>query len=44
MFAHGQNSQLFEGNTVENVQIPKTIAKFWGIEDFGDPEGPPALG
>lgn len=43
VFAHGLHSQLFDGNTVENVQIPKTIAKFWGAEAFGDPEGPPAL-
>ena len=45
IFAFGQGSELFNGQTVENVQIPKTIAKLWGEDDFGDPtNGFPALG
>lgn len=44
VFVHGQGSGLFEGVTVENTQIPKTIAKMWGVEDFGDPATEPALG
>ena len=43
VFAYGQGSELFNGVTVENTQIPKTIAKMWGIEDFGDPATAPAL-
>lgn len=43
VFAYGQGSELFDGIAVENVQIPKTIAKFWGVADFGDPETPGAL-
>ena len=44
VFAHGEGSALFNDQTVENVQIPKTIAKFWGVDSFGDPAGFPALG
>ena len=43
VFAHGQGSALFDGRTVENVQIPKTIAKLWGVDEFGDPGLDPAL-
>ena len=43
MFAYGQGSEVFDGVTVENTQIPKTIAKLWGVEDFGDPATQPAL-
>lgn len=44
VFAFGQGSELFDGQTVENVQIPKTIAKLWGEAGFGDPAAYPALG
>ena len=45
VFAFGQGSEVFHNTTVENVQIPKTIAKLWGVADFGDPtNGFPALG
>ena len=44
VFAWGQGSELFNGQTVENTQIPKTIARMWGMEDFGDPNTEPALG
>lgn len=43
VFAYGQGSQVFHGQTVENTQIPKTIAKMWGVTDFGDPNALPAL-
>ena len=36
VFAYGVGAELFNGVTIENVQIPKTIAKFWGAENFGD--------
>lgn len=45
VFAFGQGSVVFHDVTIENVQIPKTIAKLWGVTDFGDPtNGFPALG
>ena len=44
VFAYGHGSELFDGQTVENVQIPKTIAMFWGIDGFGDANTQPALG
>ncbi len=44
VFAYGLGAEIFHGQTLENVQIPKTIAKMWGVEDFGDPDsGYPAL-
>ncbi len=36
VFAYGKGAELFDDKTVENVQIPKTIAKFWGVDGFGD--------
>ena len=36
IFAYGVGAEIFNEVTIENVQIPKTIAKFWGKEDFGD--------
>ncbi len=29
-------AELFNDLTIENTQIPKNIASFWGISDFGD--------
>ena len=43
VFAFGEGSAVFDSVTVENTQIPKTIAKLWGVADFGDPYGAPAL-
>ncbi len=44
VFAYGKEAELFNEKTVENVQIPKTIAKLWGVEDFGNTsDGFPAL-
>lgn len=34
VMAHGYRSECFTG-VIENVQIPKTIAKMWGAEKFG---------
>ncbi|MBE6577235.1 MAG: alkaline phosphatase [Ruminococcaceae bacterium] len=36
VFAHGDGAHLFNNVTIENVQIPKTIASFMGVDDFGD--------
>ena len=35
VFAYGQGAEVFHGVTVENIQIPKTIAKMWGVELTG---------
>lgn len=43
VFAYGAGISCFDGVTVENVQIAKTIAKLVGVSDFGDPDLPPAL-
>jgi alkaline phosphatase len=36
VFAYGDGSELFGGQTVENIQIPQTIAAFMGVDNFGD--------
>lgn len=37
IFAYGMGAELFDGKTVENIQIPQTIAYLMGgIKDFGD--------
>ena len=36
VFAYGVGAELFDGITVENIQIPQTIASFIGEADFGD--------
>ncbi len=44
VFAYGEGAEIFDGKTIENVQIPKTIAAMWGVPDFGDTSSPyPAL-
>ncbi len=42
VFAYGYDADVFDGKTVNNIQIPKTIANYWGVADFGnkDLEGP----
>ena len=30
VFAYGVGTEVFHDKTIENVQIPKTIAKMWG--------------
>ena len=37
IFAYGMGSELFDGKTMENTEIPKIIAKLMGVENFGDP-------
>ncbi len=36
IFAYGDGAALFDGQTVENIQIAHTIAHFMGVDDFGD--------
>lgn len=36
IFAWGDGSQYFDGQTVENIQIAHTIASFMGDDNFGD--------
>ena len=44
VFAYGARADVFDGKTVENVQIPKTLAALFGVKIEGtDPEGYPAL-
>lgn len=31
VFAYGYGAEVFDGITVENIQIPKTIAAMWGV-------------
>ena len=38
VFAYGDGSEFFDGKTIENVQLPMTIASFMGVDDFGDTE------
>jgi len=35
VYVYGEGSGLFEGRILENIQIPKTIASFWGVEIEG---------
>lgn len=44
VFAYGARAEVFDGKTVENVQIAKTIAALMGVKIEGtDPESYPAL-
>lgn len=36
IFAYGMGSELFDGKTMENTEIPKIIASLMGVSDFGD--------
>ena len=36
VFAYGDGAELFNSKTIENIQIPQTIASFMGVHDFGD--------
>ena len=36
VFAYGDGAELFDGKTIENIQIAHTIASFIGVTDFGD--------
>ena len=39
VFAYGQGAELFDGIVMENTQIPKTLASFFGVENFGANDG-----
>jgi alkaline phosphatase len=44
VFAYGVGAEVFDGVTIENIQIPKTIAAMWGVELEGyDNENFPSL-
>lgn len=43
LFSWGDGSELFNGKTVDNTQIAKTLAKMLGNSSFGDPNGLPAI-
>jgi hypothetical protein len=44
VFAYGYGMEIFDGITMENIQIPKTLAKMWGYDLIGyDNENYPAL-
>ena len=36
VFVYGTDGEVFNGKTIENIQIPQTIAYLWGNENFGD--------
>ena len=36
IFAYGQGAEIFNGKTIENIQIAHTIAAFLGDDNFGD--------
>lgn len=36
VFAWGEGGELFDGQTVENIQIAHTLASLMGVYDFGD--------
>ena len=36
IFVYGMGAEIFNGQSIENIQIPMTIASLWGVEDFGD--------
>lgn len=43
VFAYGMGTEVFDGQEIENVQIPKTIAKMWGqtLAEDTDEQYPP---
>ena len=44
VFAYGAHAEVFNGKTIENVQIAKTIAAMFGVKIEGtDPENYPSL-
>ena len=44
VFAYGANAGVFDGQTIENTQIPKTVAALFGVEVAGNnPVQHPAL-
>ena len=44
LYAYGAYAEIFNGKTIENTQIPKTLAAIFGVKIEGtDPESTPAL-
>lgn len=37
VYAMGQGAEYFAGKTIDNVMIPKVLAKVYGEDNFGDP-------
>lgn len=37
VFAYGYGAERFDGEEIENTQIPKTLAALMGVSSFGDP-------
>lgn len=35
IFGYGQGAEVFAGYAQENNEVPKVIAKLWGVDDFG---------
>jgi alkaline phosphatase len=36
VFAYGQGAEVFQNYNEENNEIPKVIAKLWGVDNFGE--------
>lgn len=36
IFAYGQGAEAYDGYCQENNEVPKVIARLWGVDDFGD--------
>lgn len=36
IFAYGQGAEVFQNYNEENNEIPKVIAKLWGVDNFGE--------
>ncbi len=36
VFVYGLGAEIFDGVVMQNAEIPITIAKMWGVDDFGD--------
>ena len=36
LYAYGQGAEVFQNYNEENNEVPKDIAKLWGVDNFGD--------
>ncbi len=36
IFGYGQGAEVFQNYSEQNNEVPKVIAKLWGVEDFGN--------
>ena len=39
VFAYGVGTEMFNGQQMKNIEIPKFIASCWGVENFGNQSG-----